>query len=376
MSIHDDFGLTRVINAAGTFTPLGVSRSSVRVSEVVAAALGEFFIIDELQDVLSEVVAHETGAEAGAVTHCVAAGITLSVAAAMAGDAPEHVAALPDSTGLPNRVVLPAGHAVNYGHPILTDIRLAGAVPVTAGTAEACTIDDLEAAMAHQDTACLLLVSSRLAQGQPIDFAEAVAAAHRRGVPAIIDGAAQDMRIKELLATSADLVLISAHKYMASPTAGLIIGRKKYVHACRAHEREIGRAMKPTKEAILGVLAALNERRELDWDAWRSEQARKVDLFLSALKRIPGIRASVFPDPVGGPFSRVRLEIEEDRVGGSVHALAVALKEGAPSIRAMEYALGEGALIFELVPLTDDELTVILDRIAETVSSWPDRSYA
>jgi uncharacterized pyridoxal phosphate-dependent enzyme len=373
MAIHDDFGLTRVINAAGTFTPLGVSRSSERVGQVVAAALSEFFIIDELQKVLSEAIAEQTGAEAGAATHCVAAGITLSVAAAMAGDAPEGVSALPDSTGLPNRVVLPMGHAVNYGHPILTDIRLAGAVPVTAGTEQACTAADLELALAHEDTACLLLVSSRLAKGQSIDLTEAVAAAHRRGVPAIIDGAAQDMRIKDLLATDADLVLVSAHKYMASPTAGLIIGRKKYVQACRAHERGIGRAMKPTKEAILGVLAALHERHELDQNAWRAEQARKVDIFLSKANRIPGIRAQELPDPVGMPFSRVLLQVVQNQTDGSADALVAALKEGSPSIRVMEYAVAEGALIFELVPLTDEELAIVLDRISVITSSWSSR---
>ena len=61
----------------------------------------------------------------------------------------------------------------------------------------------------------------------------------------------------------ADLVLVSAQKYLASPTAGLIIGRKRLVHACRAHEKGIGRAMKATKEAVIGVLAALEERQNL-----------------------------------------------------------------------------------------------------------------
>lgn len=368
MTLHERFGLTRVVNARGTYTPLGVSRSSEHVGRVVAQALGGFFVIDELQDVLSRTIARDTGAEAGAATHCVAAGITLCVAATMAGDAPHAIAALPDATGLPNRVVIPAGHAIDYGHPILTDIRLAGATPVIAGSQSACTVRELEVALAHDRTACLLLVSSRLVKGQPVDLAQAVSAAHRRGVPAIIDGAAQDMRIGELLATGADIVLVSAHKYMASPTAGLIVGRRKLVQACRAQERGIGRAMKPSKEAILGVLAAMEERRLVDPDTWRAQQARKVDWFVAQANRIRGIQASGLPDPSGMPFSRVRLQVEADPAPTAASALAKALEAGSPSVWTMGQALGEGALILELVPLADEELQLILERIAAAMS--------
>jgi hypothetical protein len=70
MTIHAQYGLTRVINANGTYTPLGVSRSSGHVGHVVTAALGEVFIIDALQKVLSLEAAGMTGAEAGADEMC------------------------------------------------------------------------------------------------------------------------------------------------------------------------------------------------------------------------------------------------------------------------------------------------------------------
>lgn len=367
MSIHERYGLTPVINASGTYTPLGVSRSSDSVGRAVADALGEFFVIDELQTVVSRTLARMTGAEAGAVTHCVAAGITLSVASAMTGRDPDRIAALPDTHGLPNRVVLPAGHAVDYGHPILTDVRLAGAMPVLAGSETSCTSSDIERALDHPATACLLLVSSRLVRGAPVDLHAAVAAAHRRGVPAIIDGAAQDMRIDALLATGADLVLVSAHKYMASPTAGLIVGRREWVDACRAQERGIGRAMKATKESILGVLAAMEERQGLDMAAWRAEQQRKVDRFLDQVNRIHGIHAQEVRDPAGMPFSRVCLAVEPRGQTWNAAALAASLKAGTPSIWLMEHAAKEGRLVLELVPLDGDEIRTIVERVAAEV---------
>ncbi|MEO8527075.1 MAG: hypothetical protein ABI460_20265, partial [Caldimonas sp.] len=363
MSFHERWRLSRVINARGTFTPLGVSRSSPFVAKAVAEALGEFVVIDELQAEVSAVVARMTGAEAAAVTHCVAAGITLAVAATMAGADPAAVAALPDPTGLPNRVVIPASHAVDYGHPIATDVRLAGALPCLAGSVARCASEDLARALADDRTACLLLVSSRLVQGEAVDLAAAVAMAHERGVPAIIDGAAQDLRLDALLATGADLEHVSAHKYLPSPTAGLIVGRAALVQACRAQERGIGRAMKATKEGIVGVLAALEERRLLDVDAWRSEQDRKVRWFVDAARELRGITASSSPDPTGLPFSRVVLRIDPAVHGQGASSLARALREGRPAIWLMEHAVAQECLMLELVPLTDGEMKIIIDRL-------------
>ena len=368
-TLQQRYGLTPVVNAAGTFTPLGVSRSSSSVAAAVAEALQGFYVIDELQAVLSRAVADATGAEAAVLTHCVAAAVTLATAAAMAGCDPARVHALPNVDGLPNRVVVPAGHAIDYGHPLLTDIRLAGALPVLAGSEQQCSPAQLEAALAGEHTAALLLVSSRLVRGEPVDLRTAVDAAHRRGVPAIIDGAAQDLRIDALLATGADAVLLSAHKYLASPTAGLVLGRAAFVAAFRAQEHGIGRATKASKEALVGVLAALAERQQLDGSAWGRRQAAKVERMVELLQGVEGLQVGAVPDPAGMPFARVRIHC--DRAAGPDAALlANRLKAGTPSIRVMEHQSAQGCLLLELVPLEDDECALIADRISEAVRTF------
>ena len=195
----------------------------------------------------------------------------------------------------------------------------------------------IQAALAHADTACLLLVSSRLVRGNPIDLQQAVAAAHRRGVAAIIDGAAQDMRIGELIATGADLVLVSAHKYLASPTAGLVIGRRQLVEAVRAQHKGIGRGMKPTKEAIVGALAAIEERQRLDLPEWRQAQDQKVSAFVASANGLNGISARSEVDPAGMPFSRVCLRVDEERARLDARAIVT-----CPQIR-QTVDLGDGA---------------------------------
>jgi L-seryl-tRNA(Ser) seleniumtransferase len=367
MELHDQYGLAPVINARGTFTPLGVSRSTEEVAAAAAAALSGFFVMEELKDLADRTIVQVTGAEAGTVVHCTSAAITLSVAASMTGAAPSRIAALPHTEGMPGTVLLPAGHAVDYGHPIVQDIRLTGATPVLLGSDAGCSPEELEDGLARPDVACLLMVSSRLTRGDDLPIAEATELAHRHGVPVIIDGAAQDFRIKELLATGADLVAVSGQKYLGSPTAGLVIGRADLVRAVRAQEKGIGRAMKPSKEAIVGVVAALRARQEMDRPAWEQEQHDKAARFAEAAGRLPGISTAVVADPTGLPFPRARLDVDSATAGLTAAALAEALASGSPPIWVMSEAEEKGELTLELVPLTDRELEVILRRLAELV---------
>ncbi len=368
-TIQDEYGLTRVINAAGTFTPVGVSRSAPAVARAAGAALAEFLVIDELQVAAGQAIARFTGAESGAVSHCAASAITVAIAAAMAGTDADKVAALPDTTDCEGtKVVIPAGHVVDYGHSILQDIRLAGAEPVIVGTNDTCTPAELATALDDPETACLLLVSSRLVRGAPLDYQAAADAAHARDLPVFIDGAAQDFRIAELLDSGADLVLVSAQKYLAAPTAGLVIGARQWVAAVRAQEKGIGRSMKASKEAVIGVMAAIAEREAMDQPAWRQEQADKVADFVARAGRIPGIAACSVADPTGLPFPRAHLAIDEQISGRDAAAMMAVLKDGDPSIWVMGHGLPQGELILELVPLEAEEVATILARIGELVS--------
>lgn len=366
--LHQKYALTPVINAAGSFTPLGVSRSSVQVANSVAGALQSFFAINELQALASQRLSAFCGCEAAAVTHCVSAAITQAVAACIAGADPAAVAVLPDAQGRANAVVIPEGHCVNYGHPLVTDVRLAGASVIRAGTAEACTLQDIEQALDQPGVCCLLLVSSRLTAFQGFDTRGAVGAARRRGIFVVIDGAAQDMRIPALLATGADAVLVSAHKYMASPTAGLVLGSHAFVERFRAQEVGIGRGMKPSKEAIVGVLAALEERQALDLVAWRQQQDEKVATAVSLLGNCPGLQVTAESDPVGMPFQRVRVRFLE---GAAVaRSVAQALKAGRPSIWVMEHQLDQGVIVLELVALTESEIRQVVEAIRSALAAW------
>ncbi|MBL6080104.1 hypothetical protein JMJ56_18960 [Belnapia sp. T18] len=169
--------------------------------------------------------------------------------------------------------------------------------------------------------------------------------------------------MRQLLATGADLVLVSAQKYLGAPTAGLVMGRAGLVAAVRAQEKGIGRGMKATKEAIASVLAALAEQEELNIAAWAAAQARIVDEFAARAGTLPGLAAWAEPDPTGLPFPRAHLRVDPDRAGMGAPELAMALRAGSPSIWMMDHCAELGELVFELVALRTDEVEAILGRL-------------
>jgi uncharacterized pyridoxal phosphate-dependent enzyme len=359
--------LTDVINARGTFTPLGVSRSSPRVAAAVAKVLGEFVLVDELQQAVAARLSRLTGAESATVTHCAAAGITLCVAAAMTGADAARVQQLPDISGLAHRVAILGPHVVDYGHSILTDIRLAGAHPVVVGDAQGAELDQLAEALAAGGIAALLLVSSRLVRAPTPDLHAAIALARRHGVSTIVDAAAQDLRATELVATGADAVIFSAQKYLAAPTAGLVLGRTAFIDAVRAQDKGIGRAMKASKEALAGVLAALEERSELDLAAWQRAQDDKVAWFVAQVTGLSQLTAHVVADPTGLPFSRVLLQFGAQAAPTQAAEVAKQLRRGSPSIWVMDQDAALNRLQLELVPVEPGELQVIVERLRAIV---------
>jgi L-seryl-tRNA(Ser) seleniumtransferase len=342
MDLHKKYELTRVINACGKMTHLAGAIVLPPIADAAREAMNHFFDLDELQAAAGRVIAEAAGAESGCVTACTAAGITLSVAATMTGHDIARVLQLPDTEGMPNRVLIQKGHCVNYGHPVTQAIRLAGAEAVEVGVVNRCT------------EALLRRVA---------------ALAREYGVPVIVDGAAQDLRLKQLIADGADIVITSAHKFLCSTTGGVVAGRRDLVDAIYLQNRGIGRPMKAGKEAIVGAMAALEYRASQDMTAWTAEQDRKVQRILDRLAGVPGLALGVDPDPNGCPFSRARLAPDPDVTGHSAHTLTAALAEGDPTVVARSHHADEGFIYLDAIEMTDDEIDFACDRVKQILAA-------
>ena len=202
-----------------------------------------------------------------------------------------------------NKVVIAAAHNVDYGHPIEQDIRLAGCTPIFAGDYNpTTTIETLNETLSDPHVTALLYVESRLTHNNTpkdklpsIDMA--IDAAHKKNIPIIIDAAAQDMRMAELVASGADLLIFSAQKYLAAPTAGIVLGKRQYVEAVAAQIKGIGRPMKAGKEAILGTIAAIEQRQDTDMDCWSKIKHEEAVQFARQLEQTKYVTTNLVKDP-------------------------------------------------------------------------------
>lgn len=366
----DRFGIRRVINASGTETVHGASRASDRVVKAVAAILPHWIEMSELQRAASDAIAKTTGAEAGFVTGCTAAGIAVSVAAAIAGDDLYRAEQLPDTNGLKNKVILQKGHEVAYGSTISQMIRIVGGQPIEIGTATGCAAYQLDGAIDDKTAATIFVQSHHTVQSGLLDLKTFCEVSNKRGVPVVVDAAAE-YDWPGMIEAGATAVIFSAQKAPAGPTAGVIAGKRDFIRACYVQERGIGRPMKAGKESVAGAIAALDQWRETDHQAVVKAEAVRLDKAEQMLRNIRGLRLEREWDPPGNPFERLMLHVDPRVARISAFQLGQALASGKPKIVLRTLHVDRGYLLLDVRRIDDAELDVVVGRIREVLASVP-----
>lgn len=369
------YELSPVINLSGPLTMYGTSISSPVVAAATAEALGQHWNMDELYQRSGELIARWSGTEAGVLTACSASGVTLAVAACMTGSDLGRIGQLPDTTGMKSEVVIQKGHCVNFGAPIEQMIRLAGATVREVGTVNRTQPFQIEHALGPQTAAAMFVVSHHTTQYGYVPLDAFVDLCHGHGVPVIVDAAAQDHQIERLVASGADLIILSGQKYLSGPTAGIVCGRKDLVRAIYLHNAGIGRAMKIGKEGIFGTMAAIEERMALDLNTWAVGQRAKAEALATRLQGLPGVAVSLELDRVGQPVTRVRLEIDPDHAGLSAEAICRELERSTPSIKPRAHHTDEGWFLLEPVHVAEQEIEYTAERL-RAIIALPDREKA
>jgi len=365
------YEITPVINLSGPLTKYGTSISSEAVALAAAEALGHHWNMDELYQRSGELIARWSGAEGGFLTSSSASGITLSVAACMAGDNLGRIYQLPDATGMKDEVVIQKGHAVNFGAPIEQMIRLAGATVREVGTVNNTTPAQIEHALGPRTVAGMFVISHHTAQYGYVQLAQFISMLHARGVPVIIDAAAQDHQVQRLVASGADLIIMSVQKYLSGPTAGAVCGRADLIRAMYLQNSGIGRTMKVGKEGIFGTMVAIEERLVTDMRQWDQDQCAKAEYMVDRLQGIPGVAVSLERDKVGQPVTRVRLEVDERQADLNAAQICRELERSEPSIKPRAHHTDEGWFLLEPVHITESEMEFAASRVRDIVALSP-----
>lgn len=367
-SLYERLGVPPLVNAAGHLTKLGGSRMPPEVVAAMAEASRNFVALPLLLERAGERIAELAGVEAAYITSGAAAGITVSLAACMAGQDDAKIHQLPNTTGMKDEVIIQVMER-NYYELM---IRLTGAKVIEIGMAAGkyrwpFPAWHLEAAINDKTAAIVQFPVFSTDNGLPI--ADVIEIARDRGVPVIVD-AADDYPpfgvLRHYFDLGADLTIVSGGKGLRGPqSTGLILGRRELIRACAANANPIhgvGRPMKVGKEEIAGIVRAV----EIASDETRAASERaaiedRATYLLSALSGVRGVRAEIIPFHNGVP--NVHL-VWSDDAGKSVSQTVAELLAGSPSIVVEE---ARGRLVIHPITLEPDEERHVARRILEVL---------
>lgn len=356
---YEKFGLKEVINASGRMTILGVSK----VSESVLAAQrfgGEhFFEMADLSEKTGAYLAGLLDVEDAQIVSSASAGIAQSVAAVI-GQGEEYHAYHPYTPRITRReIVLPKGHNVDYGTPVEVMVEMGGGTVVEAGYANMCTPEHIEMILTEETAAVLYIKSHHTVQKSMLTVKDAAAAAHRGGVPLIVDAAAEEDLFK-YIRDGADLVIYSGAKAIEGPSAGLVIGKKELVGWVRLQGKGIGRSMKIGKDNILGFTQAVEDYLANGSESGAAMKERLAP-FVAAVNEIPGLAATIVQDSAGRDIYRASVKVTGSQTAKEV---IQRLKQGNPAVYTREYQANNGIIEFDVRSVNENELQKIVKQLA------------
>ena len=334
-NIYTRIGVRPFINCTATYTINGGTLTLPEVKEAMDEASRYSVNIDELMEKVGERLAQLLQCEFAIVTAGAAAALTHATSAAVAGADPERMKQLPDLTGLKNEVIMPKQSRNVYDHAIrTTGVKM---IEIDAR-------DEFYAALGKR-TALVAVLGTGEAAGK-IRLEEMAEAAHKLGVPVLVDGAAElPTPPNPYLRRGADLVAYSGGKIIRGPQcSGLLLGRKDLVKAAwinSAPHHAFGRALKVGKEEIMGLLAAIEYfvgKRDIqaeyrEWEGWWAHIA-------TVITRLGGIETRVNPPAGASPFPVLNVQWDPQKYHLTAGETYDLLLNGEP--RIMSHAAGDG----------------------------------
>jgi uncharacterized pyridoxal phosphate-dependent enzyme len=363
--VYTRIGVRPFINCTATLT---INGGSLTFPEVIAAMeqAAHFHVdLDELMERVSARLAELLRVDWAIVTAGTAAALTHATAACLVGTDPEKIQRLPNLEGLKDEVIIPRESRNAYDHAI----RTLGVKIIEVGNA-----DELRRAIGPH-TAMMEVLGNHFGKAD-FDLKDVAPIAKEHRIPILVDAAADYLIVPNpYIALGADLVAYSGGKIIRGPQGGgMLVGRKDLVRAAWANSaphHAFGRALKVTKEEIVGMLAAVEVWRggrdiEADfkeWEGWYAHIAERIT-------KVSGVNAEVVPPVRGGPFPTLRVSWDKKKVKLTAGEVGRKMLEGDP--RIMTQASGDGnSFLIRPVAMKQGEYQVVGERLFQVLSSAP-----
>ncbi len=331
-NLFKELGIRTFINAAGTYTHMSGTIMYDEVVETINDTVGEFAMIDEIQDKVGERIAAICHAEAATVTAGCWSAAVLGTAGVLSRSDLKRVAQLPDVSGMRSEVIVQKAHNFGYVHAV----KNAGAKVIEIETAE-----DFKKAV-NEKTAMTWFLNSFVNEGK-IKHQEWLELGRHYKIPGMIDIAADVPPVENLWKFNDmgfDLVCISGGKLLRGPqSAGILMGKRDLIAAARLSApprgMNIGRGMKVNKEEILAMYVALERYVNTDHEKEMKSWMGKTQLIEQAVRKVPGIKTEVYIPPVSNSTPVLLINWDNNKISLKGIELMEKLRKGSPSIEVM-----------------------------------------
>ena len=324
---YEKLGVTKIINAAGTYTNLTASIMPPSVQAAVARAAQNPVRLAELQKNAGEYIAKKLQCEAALVSAGAASALVLGTAACVMTANKIGIRAIPMEVGhLKNEVIVQKAHRYGYDHAVMC----CGVKMVEVETPQ-----QYEAAFNERTVMAHFFNAAESGQ---IGHEEWLRVAHAHGVPCFNDAAADMPPISNLWKYTKmgfDLVTFSGGKGIRGPqNAGLLLGRKDLITAAGSNNNPndgIGRGQKVAKEQIVGMVAAIDWLLTQSDESLEKEFRGRAERIATQLKGLP-VKTEITIPEVANHVPHLLIKYDQQRLKISPRDVMGELRRGSPSI--------------------------------------------
>ena len=368
-AIYQRIGIAPIINAAGSITRLGGTRTRPETLALMEQAARVMVNIEDLNRAAGKELARLTGAEAGFVCSGAAGGLLLQAAAAIAGNDPVKMRQLPDTEGLKNEIVIHTMHRFPYDQAY----RAAGAKMVEFGDYLYAHPWQLEGAI-NERTAAIAYLCAPFSSNKVMPLERVCEIAHAHDIPVIVDAASMlppRANLYRYLKDGADMVVYSGGKGIRGPQgSGVLVGRADLIEAAAAQASPaqfLGRGMKVAKEEVVGLVASLAAFVEEDEEAEMASYRHMMQRVVDALVELPGLNVTLEHDSNNYLLPCAVIRFTDEWRGPSRDVVGTAMTQGTPQVYLHQLG-GPQELAVDPLNLTEEETETVIRRLREELT--------
>ena len=340
-AIYKDLGLEPIINATGSVTALGGSIVAEEVREAMDMSNDVYIPMTELEKKVGDEIAKILDVPAAYITSGAGSALTLAAAAFMAGKDDEKIQQLPNTKGMPNKILIQKRQRYWYDRCM----EFSGGTLVEIGSEKGTSKEELINAI-DSETACVHypVYEQNEVDDSILSLEEVIEITHSKNKPVSVDAAGQIYPLENFgkyVKMGADFQCIAA-KYMGAPhSTGIAIGTEEVIDSIARHSsvgyesrriRGIGRPHKIDRQEIIGVYTAVKRWMSLNHEERLSFEETKTLNIINQIKNIEGVDVNIIDNIIGHQPFGLSLDIDSNIYKTTNEEFVEILKNSTPPI--------------------------------------------